>query len=1815
MKNSYFFIALAWLLIICNSCKENTPQNVNPYIAGYTHGTLKSGNPIYIYLSQPANKSFQTGSTLPEEILSFSPAIKGETVLKDEYTVIFTPSAPLKNGETYNATFHVGNLCEVEKGCEQFLFQIKVIPLSILYEPGKLSIEPDHNNALQYQGSLQSSDYVAPEEIEGMLTATYQDSKLTPVWTHNGNFHYFHLRNLQQSETENILQISFNKRVSHKHTEKITIPGKNHFTILDIETSDSSPAVISIYMSEDLMPEQDLNGLITIPGVTLNNFKIDHNIIRVYLPSSSSLKTGELNLFPGIRSVTGNKLQTTYTTSLQLQSTKPEVQFIGKGVIVPNENQVLIPFAAVGLKAVDLEVIQVSSPNMNFFLQENLYDGKNDLMRTARPIFMKRIDLLENNPELDTDKWNNFTIDLNKLVQLEKGNVYRILLKFKKSYTTLDCADELPDSDYGTIDWDNSNGYAYYSEYTYPTDYVWTERDDPTRNSYYTGDRFASRNIINTSLGLMAKQGANNDYLICVSDLATASPVNNCRITLYNYQNQEISTATTDKDGFARLHPQGKAFILFAQKGNDRAWLQLSDGNALSLSNFDVSGQHVQMGVKGFIYGERGVWRPGDEIHLSLILEDKMNVLPDGHPIIAQLTDPNGHIVQTLKNQIGNNNIYAFTFKTDEKAQTGYWNALFRIGGLTFRQTIRIETIKANRLAIQLAFPNEKFIGKGISQTPIKASTRWLNGTQASNLKANTEVRLYASNKGFETFPDYTFSDQSKYFEPTTTILFDGTTDAKGTFFIPIEKIKTENTPGLLNALFTTRVFESGADFSISTQSILYSPYAKYVGIHLPATTDNWYSTQSPVRLSGVVVNAQGIQENSKASVHIEVYRLDWRWWWDARDEYLGSYINREYSKSILNTTVNTTNGGFYTDLNIPESGRYFIRATLPSGHTSGIIAYFGNWAEESNQETATILQFSTDKKEYKVGETIHINVPSEAGATLIASFENGKTVSEIRRIPTRAGNTAFEIKATSDMCPNTYISISLIQPHNNRDNDRPIRLYGVTNISIEDPQLRLQPEILLPQELRPGQEFTLKVKERNHQEMNYTLAIVDEGLLSLTSFRTPDPFSAFYAREALGVKTWDFYDYIYGAYGARLDKAFAVGGDESLKEIQDEKSNRFKPVVLFAGPFTLKPGQTGEHTFRMPEYIGEVRAMLIAATNGKYGSTSVSSTVSKPLMLSTALPRTLSPGDLIDIPVTVFAMEDNIRNVSVQMVTDDKITLLEKSTKQIQFKENGEQVVFFKARINKHTGISRLCTKASSGNETASITEDITIRIPNPRMTKIEEQEIKAGETIEFNAPITGEDPVSVVEISSIPPLNLEQRLNYLLDYPHGCAEQITSKAFPQLSLPYLLNLTAEQRMQAENHVREAINRLANYQTSEGGFAPWAGGKQPSTWVTSYIIQFLTTAQRQSYSIPQQMYEKALKYLKQQTNTWIDDTHPNNQQEQAYRLYVLAYAGQCDWAAMNRLKETQLQRPVSQWLLASAYALSNQSEIANKMIQSLSAEVLPYRETGGTYGSTVRDYALILQSMVILDKPQDARRMLSKISKAMGSSEWYNTQETAFALHAAAAFVQKYLGSQQGVQATVTTLADSKTQEIRGDKTIWQIPLSIRDGQADVSVRNNSEGNLFARRITTASSLDIITEKVSSALAMDIRYYNAQSTPINIRHLKQGEDLTIEITVKNTGITGNYNALALTCLLPSGFEIINERLTGNVTLPNADHFDIRDDRFYVYFSLPQGQSKTFRFRCNAAFRGEYILPAIQCSAMYDNSIQAITPGCKITID
>lgn len=1800
--------AFIGLFLIISGCSEKKQADFSDYINGYTSGIIKSGSSIQVCLNNKPDKGFQPGSSLPSEILKITPAIKGELVLKENNCIEFIPAERFQNGTSYTANLNLGALIKVPATHKTFRFEFKIIPLLTRLDAGDL-FAGSNDSLLTYQAALYSSDYIEPEILEKQVTVSLEGTSLPLEWTHADNKHNLIIPNIKKKHSVQTLSLSIKQNNKTDKTD-IEIPKLEDLQVLNIKANDARPAVISIFMSEKLDPAQDLNGLITVNQSAQLNYKIQNNVIYVYMPSNESAESLDIRIQRGIKSANGNLLSEDYFRTVKIATAKPAVELIGKGVIVPDEQNVLIPFSAIALKAVDLMVIRVPDQNMNFFLQENAYDTRRELNRTGRPIFITKIDLAQNHPGIELNRWNDFTINLSKLVKLEKGIIYRIQLRFKKSYTTLDCADNGIDSESPNLaKWDNPD--YYYSEYEYPDGYNWDQADNPCDISYYNGSRFVSRNIINTSLGLLAKKGADNSYVVCVTDLSTAFPVADCNISLYNFQNQKIDSARTDKEGFVKLRPAGTAFIVQAQKGNDRVWLKVADGTALSLSNFDVSGQHVQMGVKGFIYGERGVWRPGDDLYLSLILEDKLNVLPIGHPIVAQLIDPNGNTIQTLKGSIGKNNINCFTFSTDEDAPTGYWNAIFRVGGLTFTQTLRIETVKANRLAINLTFPNEKVIGNGISSTPVKVVTKWLNGAPTSNLKAITEVRLYNTNGGFPEYPDYTFSDQSKYFEPSSETLFDGTTDASGNYSFSLKKLNANDAPGILNASFTTRVFENGGDFSINTQTIRYSPYTEYVGIRLPESDDNWYSTQNPIRLSGVTLSPIG-EKSGNVTVKIEVFKLNWHWWWDAEDENLSSYINRNYSKRILEKNVKVVNGTFSTDLKIDNYGRYFIRATDPSGHSSGIIAYFGSWGDAGGNDVATMLHLSTDKKVYKTGEKIKVQIPSSIGGMAIVSLENGKSISKIFRVPTQAGSTTVEIDAVSDMCPNTYISVSLIQPYTARDNDHPVRLYGVINVNVEDASLRLNPEAKVAKELRPSKDFTVEIKEKDGKPMNYTIAVVDEGLLSLTTFRTPNPFNTFYAREALGVKTWDLYDYIYGAYGARLDKAFAIGGDEALKSAQDEKTNRFKPVVIFDGPFTLKAGEKQSHTYRMPEYIGEVRTMVIAATNGQYGSTATNSTVNNPLMLSVALPRLFTPGDQIDIPVTVFAMKENIKEVSVKMTTDDKLTLLDGDTQKVHFDSKGEKVIYFKARINDKTGVSTLRTEAQSGEEKALVTEDVTIRIPNPRITHVEEKEVKAGEKASFNATLTGAEPESVLEVSSIPPLNLEQRINELLQYPHGCAEQITSQAFPQLALNDLLTLTPEQKQQTETNVKEVINRLRSYQTSEGGFAYWPGGDYISSWVSIYIVQFLTAAQSQGYFVPVEMLQNAVNYLRQVANSW-NMTNPWAQQEQAYRLYVLALANKPDQAAMNRLKESELKQVTSQWLLASAYELTGHHEIAEKMVENISQDVSPYRQTGGSFGSDTRDMAIILQSLVTLNKQQDAYRMLEKISKAIGSNRWYSTQETAYALHAAALYVRTYLGSQQGITILVTT--PSGKENVKTEKTIYQQRLNLKDGKVTTEVTNNGKGNLYARLVNSSAPLEVVTEKVMSGLDMNVKYYNDKGSLLNISELPQGEDVTTEITIRNTGLTGTYDELVLSYLVPSGFEIINERLSDNTNAyQGAAHTDIRDDRFYIYFSLEQNQVKTFRFRCNAAFRGEYQLPAINCSAMYDNSIQALWPGGKITI-
>ncbi|MDR1757098.1 MAG: alpha-2-macroglobulin [Culturomica sp.] len=1805
-------------LLAFAACQRSSsgPQqpDIRKYIYGYTSGTITSGTPIEILLEQAPAHPCEAGEVLPEKILRISPAVKGKLYLQEKQTLVFVPDDRFENGREYTFKLHLDALLEVPREYRTFEFGVKILPLRLSFSGGNLVAE-SNSDSLRYEGELQASDFMEAEAVEKELSASLEGAELTATWQHTGNTHRFQTGRIAKTDQPRIMKLTFGKLAVHIPAAHVTIPGRNQFTVLNIQLNDNNRNFARIDFSEPVDPSQSLEGLISIKGISDLRFQRENNTVFLYYTTQPNDSEIEVTVHEGIRSSGGKTLTEAISHTLKLPSTRPAVKFIGQGAIVPSDGRILVPFSAVALKSVDVQIIKVFRQNMHFFLQENAYDGGSDLMRTARPVFRKKIDLVKEGEVIDLTQWNDYTLNLPELIELEKGVIYRVEIRFRRSYTTLECAGEGEEkTDYYKQDWDG-NSY-YYSDYYYNNSYRWEERDDPCTDSYYTGSRFISRNIIHTSLGIVAKRGTDNRYFVAVNDIATARPVSNCRITLYDYQNNPVDSAQTDKNGFARLNNGQKGFMVTASKENDKAWLKVADATSLSLSNFDVGGQNVQTGLKGFIYGERGVWRPGDDLYLSFILEDKQQVLPAGHPVMAELYNPQGNLVSSRKSVTGENPIHTFRFSTDAESPTGYWSARVKIGGSVFSKTIRIETVKPNRFSIALDFPDKEIVGSGVTTNQIvRARTRWLNGTKAPNRKAETEVRISNGNFRFREFPSYSFQNPADAFEPYTAKLYEGTTDAEGNFSFSLNKISVQKAPGVLNASFTTRLFEEGSDFSIATYTTNYSPYNRYVGIRLPESPDNWYSTREPVRLQGVVVTPKGQKSAGAPRLqHIKVYKIDWRWWWDAESNGYGSYIRRSANNLVWEQRISAQGGEFSLPIEIKQYGRYYIEATdRESGHTAGLIAYFGSWAESNSAEIATLLQISADKPNYKAGEKIRLKVPSSQGGTIIFSLENGTSFQEIRRVEATTGETEIEIEATAAMCPNIYAHITLIQPQNQRDNDRPVRLYGVLNIPVEEPSLHLQPELETAAELRPGEEFSVTVREQKGQAMSYTLAVVDEGLLSITSFRTPDPFPAFYAREALGVKTWDFYDYLFGAYGARLEKAFAVGGDETLKAPQDEKTNRFKPVALFDGPFSLKKGETRTHKFRMPEYIGEVRTMLVAATaDGKYGSAETSSFVKKPLMISAAMPRLFTPGDVVEIPVTVFAMEKSVREVKVELTANDLVEPLSDRPASLTFSEPGEQTCRFNVRIRENTGKAQLTFTARSGKERAAETTDVEVRVPNPRITQSKSILLESGAKETFDTEVSGADPAAVLEISTIPPLNLSERLNTLLTYPHGCGEQIVSGAFPQVALGQLLPLTSKQKLDAENNVKSVIERLGRYQTAEGGFAYWPGNLYTSEWVSIYAAHFLIAAGKQGYHISGQLLEKDLRYLKSAANGYRITSY-YHELVQGYRLYVLALGGQPELAAMNRMKERSLQNTTARWLLASAYALSNHPEIAREMTRNAGTQIDPYRETGGSFGSDIRDKAIILQSAIYQNRQEEAYRLLEDLSTALSSNRWMSTQTIAFALVAATEYVEKFVGKNGSIEVEIRT--GGKRSTAGTDKTFWQETLSIKEGRSTVEVKNNSQAKLYVRQVCAAAPFGVVAEEQAAGLSMQVRYTDRNDQSVDIDAVPQGMDVTAAVTIRNTGQSGTYYNLALNYLLPSGFEIINDRLTGNTqAFTGADHTDIRDDRYYVYFSLEQGQSKTFRFRFNCAFPGTYLRPAIRCSAMYDDYIQAVLPGGKTVI-
>jgi uncharacterized protein YfaS (alpha-2-macroglobulin family) len=1806
-------------------------------LAAFTQGPISRESPVRVVFAEAVVQETQLRTPLTPSPFRFDPPLEGLALWTAPNQLEFRPSDRLVSGQRYAATVELEGLLPGKKGLGRLELVFSALNQDLEVQVDGLDSTAE-GKTQSLGGKLVTADVDDAPKIEGLLQASLRGKHLKVEWSHEADrrTHAFRVLGIARSEQASQLLLSWDGSpigVPKKDKREIAIPGLNTFAVDQVRAVQDKETYVELRFTDALQRKQDLRGLVRIGDRDDLRFTVSGNVVQVY--AAKGLKGDQtLHVSAGIRNAAGYRLLEARDLAVHFEVLKPQLRFVGKGVVVPTSTGLKIPIETVNLRAVVVEAMRIPDDNLPQFFQVNDFNGERELSRVGRVVWKQTVPL-----ELTPDKENRWLavgLDLSPLVKASPGGLYRLSLSFGRPQVVWSCPGAEPAEAGGRPQpapgGDSEQEASYWDLWESSQEEGWRDyehREDPCSAAYYRAyydhNVKAARNVLVSDLGLIAKKGEDDGVMVIATDLRSTTPVAGAEIRIRDYQHQTLAEGRTDAAGFARLKVPSKPYLVVARHGGQSGYLRVDDGSALSVAHFDVGGATAPKGLKGFLYGERGVWRPGDTLHLGFILFDATRRLPAEHPARFELLDTRGRLVKTLTRTPAADGFYTFEVTTAADAPTGNYTGRVSVGGATFERVLKIETITPNRLKIALGFGTD-LLKQGQKATGT-LSASWLHGAIAKGLKADVEMSLQPVPTRFERYTDYSFDDPTRKLESEKQNVFEGRLDEAGHAVLELElpRGKEQTAAGKLSASFTTRVFEPGGGFSIDRFSLPYSPYERYIGIRTPKgdVARGMLLTDVSHRLEIVALDPEG-KPAGDADVEVKLYKMGWRWWWEKGEEDFSAYAESGSLVPLQSGVVHLKGGvgSWPFMIKYPEWGRYLITvADQAGGHRTGRSVYIDwpGWAGRGQKEGAggaNVLAFAPDKPEYAVGDSVSLTIPTPKKGRALVTIESGGGVLRADWVEAVGTETRYTFPATAEMAPNVYAHVALLQPHAQTSNDLPIRMYGVALVKVTNRETRLAPVVECADVLAPQSEGAVTVRESQGRPMSYTLALVDEGLLSLTRYATPNPWDYFYAREALSVRTWDLYDFVVGAYGAAFDRLLAIGGDAAGTAARAKRANRFPPLVRFLGPFTLAPRGSNVHKVAIPQYVGAVRVMVVAGRDGAFGAAEKSVFVRRPLMVLGTLPRVLGPEENVSLPVSVFALEPRVKDVSVSVGVSGPLEVVGAEKKTITFKSVGDELSTFELKTKGTPGVGRVVIRAASGQERAEQTIEIDVRTSAVRVVEVVGDVVDPKKTWRpvLKLPGLAGTNEATLEVSRVPPLDLGRRLAYLIQYPHGCVEQTTSSVFPQLYLARLLDLGPTEQKQIEANVRAGLERLKQFQNSEGGFSYWPGGRDADDWASNYAGHFLVEAEKAGYLLPAGLLEQWKTFERRRARGWVPGGD-HTELTQAYRLYALALAGAPELGAMNQLRERGSLPLAAQLRLAAAYQLAGQPEAARALLAKGDIKIEPYRELAGTYGSDLRDRAMALESLVLLKAWTQVGPLARSVSESLTANNWLSTQETAYALLALSRCVAD---GAKGTLAFAYSWNGAKEVLVSRTAAVVQQKLELADKPgASLVLRNTGEGVLYPRLILSGLPAPGQESAASNGIKLELAYLTLDNKPLDPSSLEQGRDLKARVTLTNVGTRGELQEIALSHLFPSGWEIHNERLGGSGRTAAASPFeyqDIRDDRIYSYLSLKPGESKTEEVLLNASYLGRFYAPMVAAEAMYDATINGRVKGAWVRV-
>ena len=1333
-----------------------------------------------------------------------------------------------------------------------------------------------------------------------------------------------------------------------------------------------------------------------------------------------------------------------------------------------------------------------------------------------------------------------------------------------------------------------------------------------------------SKIVAISDLALIARV-ADDQITVFVNGIGDARPVEGVNISIISSNNQTLFEGRTDARGMVRFEDvrmRSEGFtpqLVLAETGEDFNVLDLDEAR-VETSRFDVGGlTQPSREYVTFLYAARDLYRPGETANLSAIVRtEDVHTVADV-PVILKIISPRGRTFREYKMVLNGEGSFEQAIEIPDYALTGVYNMELYTGGdrLIGSSSFSVEEFVPDKVRVQLSAAERQY--RPGDELVVAVDAEFLFGARAANLRYEADVQLRHRPFRSESFPGYDFSEHSVKNSRIERTALEGTLDSEGRAELRYTIPADIRAGGILEGRMYVSVFDLTGRTVNRVQPFTVYPNSAAIGIQSPGT---YFGVNRNINFSLVAVDRKD-QALRNFAADVRLVRLEWQT--VLKKDHAGRYYYASEEKEILEWEKRVTlNGETPYSVTVRRSGKYELRVAKAGMNAYQKTAFYAyGWA------TATASSFEVDREgrvdiifdreRYRPGENAKVLFMCPfAGRLLITVERSGVYHHQYVDVDKRSVEITLPVRG--EYLPNAYVTATLFRPHNG-DRDTPFLVgHGFAAMDVERSENRLPLSISAPERVKPGTTQTVTIKTAPERNIYVTLAAVDEGILQITDFETPDPYTTMYARRALQVGAHDMYKFLLPEI---VRGSSSTGGgdlqDQARKRTNPITTRRFKLFSYWSGIRKSDANGSVRITLKLPQFNGEARLMAVAYTGERFGAAERRMKVANDIILEPQIPRLLTAGDSLLMPVTVINTTERRGRVRVSLDVDGPLSVQSDTRASVTVPANGTAQVLFRVSAGRIPGTASLRLSAS-GMDDVRERIDLAVRPRVPFSAEHRSGILRGGSSVTLPSAdgyVRGTRSVQLT-VSAFPAIRFADKVRRLVDYPYGCIEQTVSRAFPQLYLEEVLKLAAPERYRQHNpvyYVNEAIRRVESMQRYDGAMSYWPGG-EPTWWGSVYAAHFLVEAGKARYSINEHVLQRLLRYVAKQARTreTFDYAHRRGtgrtielkaRKEILYSLYVLALAGKQDLSTMNYYKSRpHLLTRDTRYLLAGAYALAGKWSSYHQTVPDMFRAALPERETGRSFDSELRANAVMLNVLLEVDP---ANKQIPDILRwiAGRAENMYSTQETAFVMLA----LGKAARRSAGADINVSVLVDGKK---RGSYSGTSLVLGEKEiGTGSVQLKASGSGEAYYFWSAEGVKLRGDIEEVDVNMRARRQFYDYRSgQPVRGSEFRQGQLVVCKLSL--TGEGRSIDNVALTDVVPAGFEIENPRLRPSTALGwslsnplNIEHMDVRDDRLILFTSLDGGATREFAYLLRVVNAGRFVLPPVAAEAMYDPAFRS----------